>query len=146
MLGFQRIYKNGGGSKDFSVAPLDWEPAGQAWHVLFLAAYDLLDGSGNPVTAGNKFSHCVSDDSKMGSGGPRRHVYTACPGGIRALSLKVGLSVDWADIYDTRTLAQSLDITNVPPGQYTWRMRANPDGEIQETDTGNDVLTKPVSL
>jgi len=146
MMGFQRLYLNGGGTRDSSVGTLDWVPQQQEWHVMFLAAYDLLDDDDRHVTDTNKFSHCVSDDSKKAPGGAARRKYKSCPGGVRTLSFKVGLSVSWADIYEARTVNQSLDITNVPPGHYTWRMTANPDGEIQETTRGNNVLTKGVNL
>src|SRR5207248_2373058 len=62
MLGFQRVYLSGGGSRDFSIGNLEWVPSEQSWHVMFLAAYDLLDANGDPVTDTNKFSVCVSDD------------------------------------------------------------------------------------
>jgi len=148
MMGFQRVFLTGGSHQDFGLGEVDWVPSEQEWHVMYLATYDLLDAGGNRATDTQKFSHCISDDSRKQSvpGAPSHRIYTACPGHARATSFKVGLSLGFADVYDAGTRNQWLDITNVSPGNYTVRIHVNPDGAIRESNPNNNVLTRSITL
>ena len=80
------------------------------------------------------------------AGSPNRSVYKDCPGNSRALKFTVGLSIGYLDFYPSSRLNQSLDITSVPPGNYTFQMQVDPDNDIQETNENNNVLTRPITL
>jgi Lysyl oxidase len=41
---------------------------------------------------------------------------------------------------------QWVDITTVPPGQYTLKLSVNADGQLAEADLGNNVLELPVTI
>jgi len=149
MQGFQAIFQRTGAARETPIGPLTFVPSEQSWHVMFLASYTLLDDDGHEVTDVNKFSSCISDDSKVRGnlpGSPRRSVYTQCPGGRNDNNFKVGLSIGYADVYPATRLNQSLDITNLPPGNYTFHMEADPDDTILEKNEGNNTLDKTITL
>jgi len=149
MKGFQEIFVRGGGSREFSIGEIPFDSSSQHWYPLALATYELLDADGEPVSTKAKFSACITDGALVRrdlAGARNRKAYTSCPGNSGALQLKVGLSVGWRDVYEDTNRNQILDITNVPPGSYTFRMTADPDQAIRESSYNDNVLTKPVTL
>ena len=50
-----------------------------------------------------------------------------------------GISVGWADVYDRGLEGQSIEITNVPDGNYWLEVVVDPDNHIIESNENNNV-------
>lgn len=111
----------------------------QHYHLNGFADYELLGGLGAMVL-GRKQAFCLMDIDGFAPGpdpemdGPP---YT-CE--------NQGIHVGWMDIYDRDLPCQWIDITGVPPGEYTLRVRVNGDGVIRELDQHPNVATTTVTL
>ncbi len=115
--------------------PFTWSPCHDHHHFQGFAVYELLDGD-QVVVAGHKQAFCVLDTLRAMSGYPS-HGYTCA---------NQGLSVGWADVYTRGLPCQWVDVTDVPSGTYTLRVRVNPDGVIDEADTTNNEWSETVTL
>jgi len=101
------------------------------------ARYRLLDGAGQEVASGHKQAFCLLDFEPIDPADPRDGLYDCQYQGIQA---------GWADIYEARLPCQWIDITGVPPGDYTIEASVNFEGLIVESDLGNNTVTVPVTI
>ena len=149
MLGQQIIYGERGGKQQVALGEWEYHDEHSHWHVLNVAEYRLLDSRGNPVGEVKKVSYCLVDNRRLYprlARSPRSRQYRGCSTSRRALKLRTGISVGWADIYDRSVYDQWIDITDVPPGDYTLVNVANPLGTLMESDTSNNTTTVPVRI
>ncbi len=149
MQGIQIIYKQGGGRRKIPLGEWEYHGVHNHWHVLNIAEYDLLDAGGNSVGEVKKVSYCLRDNKRLYPRlprSPRSSSYRDCPTSRRATSLRTGISVGWADIYDRSVYDQWIDITDVPSGDYTLVNRANPLNTAMESRTDNNTTTVPVTI
>jgi hypothetical protein len=106
------------------------------YHFEGYAEYRLV-GPNGVVGHGNKASFCLEDTYRFGSTGATTPRYTCSDQGIQA---------GWADVYGAYLDCQYVDVTDVPPGEYTLEIEVNPDGLITESDYSNNVVSIPVVI
>lgn len=148
MLATQRVALVGGGYVDLPAGELTYHPAHNHWHFNDVADYELLDQSGNVVGSTLKAGFCLLDVAKARPWVPFPSVYGNCnQGNQNALTIgPQGISVGWTDVYDQFTSGQSIDITGVPPGQYTLRCTIDPLNHLAESDDTNNSTQVPVTI
>lgn len=104
-----------------------------------LRAVTADGGIGDIVAAGDKVSFCLLDVERYGAQGTDVPHYLSC-GQIQ------GISVGWADVYDRGLPGQSIEITNVPDGEYWLEVVADPLNHIMESDETNNVTQIKINL
>jgi hypothetical protein len=119
----------------------EFEPCHGHYHFKNFASYSLLDLAGNAVVTGKKTSFCILDDSKWNPAGP--------PG--KFVCSNQGISVGWADVYDSGLPAQWVVIDGVLPGDYLLEITVNPDNPdpeqvLPESNRSNNTTTVPVTI
>ncbi len=109
------------------------------------ADYRLLDVDGNVVARGHKQAFCLIDLQRLGTEFPdaRRQGQFECS--LNG-SLPQGISVGWADTYNSELPCQWVDITDVPEGDYTLEVHVNPQHIFSELDLMNNVARVPVRV
>lgn len=106
------------------------------WHVRDLETFELkrLD-KGSKVGTGAKHGFCFSDNYLYGS--EQDPYYTGC-GQSDDLSVIMGLSVGWGDLYRYNLPDQYIDITGLGRGRYRLEGTADADNWFQEVDESNN--------
>nr|XP_057929259.1 lysyl oxidase-like 5a [Doryrhamphus excisus] len=134
LLRFPQRVKNQGTADFLPMKPRhqwEWHSCHQHYHSMeAFSNYDLLDPStGRKVSEGHKASFCLED--------------TSCDRGVRrrfaCTAHTQGLSPGCYDIYHANIDCQWIDITDVPPGNYTLQVTVNPNRLVQESDFSNNV-------
>jgi hypothetical protein len=106
------------------------------YHTENFASYRLLHGDGSVAAEGHKQGYCLSDMVRISD--PSAAARERPPPGRTTPCNR--LTAGWADIYDTDTPCQWIDITDLAAGEYTLEFVVNPDGHIAETDTDNNTV------
>ena len=111
------------------------------YHFDEFARYELRD-AGGVVTTGHKQGFCLLDSYSW--------AWNNAPGTYDCSNQ--GISRGHADIYESDLPCQWVDVTDVPPGDYTLRATLNrprPESALPllvERDYDNDVVEVPVTL
>jgi hypothetical protein len=106
-------------------------------HFESYADYQLLDAAGNVVAPGRKQAFCLLDWEQFDATGQQNGQYDC---GYQ------GISKGWADVYGTYLDCQFLDVTGVPPGDYTLRVSLNNQHLLAEKDYTNNVTEIPITF
>jgi hypothetical protein len=102
-------------------------------HFTNYARYELLDAEDAVVRTGGKFGFCLED--------------TTCSGTTPFYDCDYqGLQVGCEDLYPAYLGCQYIDVTGVPPGDYTLRVTADPENKIPEEDETNNASSYPVTI
>jgi Ca2+-binding RTX toxin-like protein len=96
-------------------------------------------GVGDVVAAGDKVSFCLIDVERYDASGPATPQYLSC-------GQNQGISPGWADVYTRGLPGQSIEITDVPDGEYWLEVVADPLNHIIEADETNNVTRIKISL
>lgn len=125
-------------------------PGHDHWHFPQAAEYRLLDSGGNLVAPGakNLVGFCLYDSfGPTGAYDPALGNWCR-PGseGDTSQPTQMGISAGSGDYYFASLAQQWIDVTGVAPGAYTLWMKVNPTGSINETTTGDNVDTMPVTV
>lgn len=106
------------------------------YHFLGYARYSLLDANDNIVANGHKQAFCLLDFEALGPNSPPEQYHCGYQ----------GISAGWSDIYSGSLPCQWVDVTDVPPGNYTLKVEVNFDETLAETDFMNNVALIPVTI
>ncbi|XP_028158080.1 lysyl oxidase homolog 2 [Ostrinia furnacalis] len=115
------------------------------WHLCHMhyhsmevfATFDVLNSTGHRVAEGHKASFCLEDNTCM-------------PGVEKKYSCKnygdQGVSVNCSDVYQYTIDCQWVDVTDVVPGDYTFKVAVNPHARVAEQQYHNNAATCKLRL
>jgi hypothetical protein len=103
----------------------------EAYELSGFAHYELVDATGEVVLTGAKNGYCVRDSEPWELDVANINCYSYDCGGQ-------GITPGCADNYGSELQCQWIDITGVPPGAYTLRVRINASRSIPELDYDNN--------
>ncbi|XP_068625619.1 lysyl oxidase homolog 3A [Battus philenor] len=115
------------------------------WHLCHMhyhsmevfATFDILDAGGNRIAEGHKASFCLEDN-------------TCLPGIERKYFCKnygdQGVSINCSDVYHFSIDCQWVDVTDVSPGQYTFKVAVNPHARVAEQHYHNNAASCSLTL
>jgi uncharacterized repeat protein (TIGR01451 family) len=147
----QRIFNGSGGFRDVATtAKMFWSGDGHNhWHVRDLQTTVLLRISdGIKVGAIAKSGYCFYDNYRYKTtlpGAPQNPVYGSC-GVQSALTVKMGLSIGWGDVYPWNIAYQWVDITGLADGRYRLITVADATNWFEETNDGNNSTSTEVQI
>ncbi|CAB3227745.1 unnamed protein product [Arctia plantaginis] len=115
------------------------------WHLCHMhyhsmevfATFDIMDASGKRVAEGHKASFCLEDNSCL-------------PGVEKKYSCKnygdQGISVNCSDIYYYNIDCQWVDVTDLQPGDYKFKVAVNPHARVPEQQYHNNAASCQLRL
>lgn len=112
------------------------------YHTDNFASYALLNTDGSTAAEGHKQGYCLSDMTRVDDPDAPRGERPPPGRGTPCNRLTAG----YADIYDTDTPCQWIDVTDVAPGDYILEAVINPDGHVAEVTTSNNTIRVPVRV
>ena len=108
------------------------------YHFESYAAYEVRDQAGNVVAPGHKQAFCLMDFEPWAPGVNWGDWQYGCD--------YQGISKGWADTYDSYLDCQFVDVTGVPPGDYTLHISVNHEKVIAEEDYTNNETSVPFTI
>ena len=144
----QEIHRSDGDPLEHPAGEMHYHASHSHWHWDGFARYEIFSllPYGRPhqlqVTSG-KVSYCMRDNERVSADWIAAHMDGELAVAPRAGYgdcgwQRQGISVGWLDIYAWDTPGQNLDISGMTDGLYVLTSTANPDGLLQEQDTGNN--------
>jgi hypothetical protein len=127
------------------------------WHFEQFVSYDLVaghtaDASGPVVATSGKQAWCLVPTDAIDLTVERAEwrpgdtsLRTAC-GDVNAQFVRQVLHAGHGDTYNQTVSGQTFDITMLPPGDYQVRIEVNPGLVFHETDTGNNVSFRNITI
>ena len=122
------------------------------WHFEDFARYDLLDADKNYVARSRKQSFCLANTDAVDYTVPgadwqpeNTDLSTAC-GDEGALSIREVLSAGSGDTYAQYRAGQAFRIQDLPNGVYYIRVEGNPERNLTESDTTNNVADRRIRI
>jgi hypothetical protein len=138
----QRVFNDAGGYRDRSTAARMYYSGDghDHWHVRNLQRYTLTRlADRKMVGTGAKHGFCFWDVYSFSSSqGPFYTEPPACGQSPADLTVMMGISAGWLDVYPDWLPDQYIDITGVPPGKYRLRAVADPSNWFVEKDNTNN--------
>lgn len=130
---YQRIYSDNGTSRDVLAGSFVWHKAHTHIHFDDYAVYTLqsISAPGASDRQSAKTTFCIIDTDHVSPGlenSPSSAQYTSCSMAMQ------GMSVGWGDTYRYYLDGQSIEITNLPNGEYNLKIEVDPKGRIVESD------------
>ncbi|XP_014238862.1 lysyl oxidase homolog 3 [Trichogramma pretiosum] len=111
----------------------EWHMCHRHYHSMeVFATFDIIDSQGRRVAEGHKASFCLEDNQCLAGVEPR---YKCVNYGDQ------GISVNCSDIYKYNLDCQWVDITELSPGSYTFKVAVNPELKIGEMTFENNAAT-----
>ncbi len=153
MDAYQTFYVDGQPAGSAPIGTLEYHRGGghDHWHFQDFSRYELVAESGESQLSG-KQSWCLANNYPVDLTLPgvvwtiqQESLSTSC-GSEGALWVREVLAVGWGDQYFQTVSGQSFDITDLPNGVYSIRITANPEGNLYEASTRNNVSERVVRL
>jgi hypothetical protein len=113
----------------------EWSECHMHYHFSNYAVYELLGGQG-VVATGRKQAFCLEDTDQLDPD----------QSGQGYNCQFQGISAGWADAYTTSLPCQWIDVTDVPPGQYTLRISINPEQILPESRYDDNTFEMVVDI
>ena len=141
LLRFNTLTRNSG-TADLVVGsptnnPLfEFDPCHGHYHFSGFAEYRLFNDCGQ-VAVSAKRAFCLADYGRFDTNASPLPKYTCANQGIQA---------GWYDVYSSNTPCQWIDITGLPPGDYTLQVEVNPQHLLTESDYSNNTTNIPVVI
>lgn len=144
----QRVYRDDGTWYERLVGRFVYHPVHnhihfENWCIYRLRERPANNGVGDVVAQGSKTSFCILDlvvyNASLPGFDPAGQFRT-CD------STTQGLSVGWMDVYSRNLAGQSIDITDVPTGDYWLESEVDPAGNVLESNKGNNITRVPISI
>jgi hypothetical protein len=152
---YQYFYNSDGtpaGHKRIGQMEWDPRPGHQHWHFEDFVRYSLLDKGQNEVVRSHKSGFCLANTDAVDFTVPGAdwHPYntdlaTSC-GDLSALAVREVLLTGSGDTYFQSKPGQSFNLAGVPNGIYWVQIEVNPNGNIWEADTTNNVSKRKIKL
>ena len=144
----QRIYNTHGGWSSRLAGTFIHHPEHGHTHFEDFSDYKIREivgtsGVGSILARTQKVSFCLTDSTLYNPGLPNFSWiprYNSCGNTVQ------GISVGWADIYDTSLSGQWIDVTDLPPGQYWLESTADPKNQLKESNESNNTTRIRVRL
>jgi Lysyl oxidase/Concanavalin A-like lectin/glucanases superfamily/Immunoglobulin I-set domain/Immunoglobulin domain len=114
-----------------------WAPCHAHYHFQNYMSYRLRDTNDNIAAIGLKVGFCILDVFRWSPSSAANATYTC---------VNQGIQVGWGDLYDSTLDGQWIDITGLPPGNYTMELEANPQGIILESNYTNNIIHVPIAI
>ena len=142
----QRIYDTDGGLRVLeSRALMEFANDGHDhWHIQGVMLYQMWSDDGQ-TRRGTKVGFCFLDSRRMFGTTPRTYGMSTC-GGPNDTDNLMGLSVGWGDDYPASFAFQWIDISALPPGDYTVQARADEQDWYVESDEINNCAWSRVRI
>jgi hypothetical protein len=122
------------------------------WHFTDFARYRLLNADLSEAVRSRKESFCLANTDAVDYTVPgadwqpeSTDLHTAC-GSEDSLSIREVLSSGSGDTYAQWRAGQSFNLKGLPNGTYYIAVEANPDGNLVEHDTTNNVALRKVLI
>jgi hypothetical protein len=151
----QVIRRAGGGTTEYPLRmPLEYvvSETHEHWHLLGFESYELRTPAGEPLGRDRKTGFCLGDRYDAGNeripGEPPFPAWTQNCGKEQPERLRIlqGISPGYGDDYVPRLEGQYVDVTDVPAGRYVLVHRANPEGDVRESDYENNAASVLLQL
>ena len=153
MDAYQFFYKDGKEVGSTKTGTMEYHdaPEHDHWHFLDFASYELVTPKGRLVTTSGKQSWCLvpTDPVDLSVPGavwrPEATGLDSACGDRSALWLREVLPAGWGDTY-SQYQTQAFDLTGVRNGTYQIKITVNPNGNLHERTTSNNVSYRTVVL
>ncbi|HWO26976.1 MAG TPA: lysyl oxidase family protein [Kofleriaceae bacterium] len=144
----QRIFGDNGEFEDRLAGKFLFHPGHSHIHFENWAVYRIRqilpgDGVGPIIAEGSKTSFCIMDLGVYNSNLPGYDPsgeFHSCSSTVQ------GLSIGWIDVYSKNLAGQSIDITNVAPGQYWLESEVDPLNLVLESNEANNATRIKVMI
>ncbi len=136
------------------VGQLHWDakPSHQHWHFEDFARYSLLDADKKETERSKKEAFCLANTDAVDLTVPdadwrpeNTDLSTSC-GDYSSLSIREVLAAGWGDTYVQYRAGQSFDIRGLANGTYYIAVIANPENNLVEAATDNNVTLRRIVL
>jgi hypothetical protein len=140
------------GYQDVGHMHWDPKPSHQHWHFEDFARYSLLDKDQVEAVRSKKEAFCLANTDAVDLTVPdaawrpyNTDLATSC-GDYSSLSIREVLASGWGDTYTQYRAGQSFDLRGLPNGTYYIAVIANPEGNLVEASTDNNVALRKIRI
>ena len=154
MDAYQQFFDHGVPAGSAPIGTFEYHAGGghDHWHFLDFSRYELIDATGEVIQRAGKESWCLANTDAIdltlpgaSTGDGSEDLSTEC-GYEGSRWIRETLAVGWGDAYSPYVSGQYFDITDLPNGRYIVRLTANPEGNMYESDTTNNVADREITL